>query len=46
MEIDSSVYPYGFKEAKKIGNGTRGKTKILMTKDIEFIVEVCVQVYR
>ena len=39
-----SIIPYihpASKRRQKLGNGMRGKTKILETKDIEFIAEVC-----
>ena len=29
------------KRRQKLGNGMRGETKILVTKDIEFISKVC-----
>ena len=39
-----SILPYIYlnpKSRQKLGNGMGGKTKILVTKDIEFIAEVC-----
>ena len=46
LEIDSFVYQSVSEEVEKLGNDKRGKTKILVTKYIGFITEVCSQTDR